>query len=243
MRLLLLLYSLFLCCTVFSQLTQGQVYNYEIGDIIETAFMQNTMPPETIVHNTIIDKVDYGPAITYTVKKRTYVNGPGSGYPIESITEESFTIYPNSPASHYWGMMSCLPFSDTTYMGNCNQEIWEKHSNIDTSCFEAPYWTSELYENFGGPYYYGNDPSSPILNWFVSYHLTYANTQHGGECGTEFTWWPEPDPIVTPETPEVDSNPIVRIIDIMGKETTFTYNTALFYEYADGTRERVFVVK
>lgn len=232
-----LLFILIVPQWTYSQLTQDEVYNYEVGDVIESKYMTNTLPPVKYEHRTILTKDVNGSVITYTIKLRTKYDGPPP-YPTFDASTETLVVNVGSPAQHFSPMYSCLPFVYTNEVGSCGENIYRKQSDADSTCFEPPIWISTLHEGFGGPYFYGNDASNP--GWFIECYLLYANTQNTGTCGQEHIWWTEPV-VPEPEEPEVELP--VHIWDMTGRECNFKTNTILFYEYADGTIERVFVIE
>ena len=214
-----------------SQLTEGQVYNYEVGDVLETVFTTNSMPPVTYYLDTIVDKVINGNFITYTINRKIKYDGPPP-YPQYNSTTETLFVNTTATASHTSWMSSCLPFVDTTYLGECNQLVWQRESDADTTCFEPPIWYSYLYEGLGGPYYWGDDPTNP--GWWVEHYLLYSNTQQWGECGTLHPW-----PVGIEELSETDKQPI-KVVDMLGREVKFQPNVPLIYIYSDGTTQKVF---
>ncbi len=227
----LLLLSIFLYPFISLGQTQGQVYNYEIGDVLETRFMTNSLPPITYQLDTIVDKQVNGTIITYTIHRQTKYDGPPP-YPQYNFTTETLTISTTATATHAPMMSTCLPYINSTNTGNCGQTVWKRESNSDTNCFEPPIWISSLYEGLGGPYYYGNDASNP--GWFVQNELIYSNTAQWGECGNYY--W-----IAGVEELSPMERELIKIVDLMGRETKAKPNTPLIYIYSDGSTEKMYI--
>lgn len=214
-----------------SQLTNVEVYNFEIGDVLQTKRTSGYYPGYLIELDTIIDKVEGAGIITYAIKRHSLYNGPS---PSASSSVETLVVNNlNSPPGHY-SYNSCLTPIDSSYTGACGQGIDKRKSNWDTSCFEPPMWTSTLHEGLGGPYYH-------IIDYTVfldlKYELIYSNTAQWGSCGSYFN--------IAVGLEEVDlysNRKLVKVIDMLGNEAAIKSNTLLIYVYDDGSTEKVIKV-
>jgi hypothetical protein len=135
-------------------LTNGQVYDYNIGDVFHISISSPSYGAS--IHDTIIGK-SYSIAndtVFYQVSRsQASSSNPNITY---STIILSYTNL-NSTASHYY-INQCStspPPSDSTFYSNeyCNQLTWRRTSNTDTGCFEDNYYESELIEGAGGPYF------------------------------------------------------------------------------------------
>ena len=163
---------------VNAQFTNGQVFNYEIGDVLQTSYSSGNSYGAVHI-DTIVNKVSSSSSITYTIKRTQYIPFSSPEYSVETLVVSGL-----SSLTAHFNYSSCLPVTDLNNTGNCNENIHRRESNGDTSCFEYPYWYSEIYEGLGGPYYYCLDASQTGSgsDWF-SKKLTYYNTFKNGECG------------------------------------------------------------
>jgi hypothetical protein len=217
-----------------AQVTQGVIYNFEIGDVLQTKFTTTTNPPVRYELDTIVDKVVSGNSISYTIHRYVKLDGPPP-YPQISNSVETLNIVATLPAEHVDWFQSCLSPIDSIYVGNCGQNVYNRISDADTSCFEPPNWTSSLYEGLGGPYFYGNDPSNPF--WYVQKELIYSNTSQWGECGQYQSWFVGVEELSnTPKS-------LVKIIDLLGREVNFEPNKTLIYIYSDGSVEKMYTTQ
>jgi len=176
MKIVLVLF--FLEFTLFSnaQLTRGQVYNFEVGDVhhkkgiyIASGSGGSTTEADTIIYKSFSTGLD---SITYHIKRKTYDLSSSSGWTL-SITESVDTVVITNlsqPASHL-SASSCLPVTDTSFSNGCGMYVERKISNYDTSCFEPEVWHSDLIPGLGGPYY---DKSSVVNGIDVSWELIYS---------------------------------------------------------------------
>lgn len=183
----------FLCITICinqinAQLTNSQVFNFEIGDVFQIKYSAGFPGPHPVLVDTITSKT-YSTgldSITYTINRFEYIASANIGAPATyNYSVETLVITNLNLPSNHFTYSTCLPATDTILSGNCNENIERLHSNFDTSCFEPSTWYSDLYEGLGGPYYYRYDPTiSGSGNDWISKTLTYYNTSQNGECGT-----------------------------------------------------------
>lgn len=213
-----------------AQLTNAEVYNFQIGDVLETKLSS----PNNLgyILDTIVGKSTGVDSITYIINRIQVEVGPNpSGF---AITDTLVITNLNSPPNHYY-YFSCLPPIDDSLVGNCNERVDRRTSAFDTNCFEPPYWTSTLHEGLGGPYYVVYDPSNLVD---ISVELNYSNTALWGVCGNYY------DPTIGINELKADNyKTLIHVFDIMGRETEDKPNTLLIYIYSDGTTEKVFRVE
>lgn len=183
-------FLLFIICVsqTNAQLTNSQVYNFEIGDVFQITFSAGFPGPHPVVVDTIVNKT-YSTgldSIIYTVNRLEYLAPATFGAPATfNYSVETLIITNLSLHADHYTYSTCLPATDTMIIGNCNETIERLHSNFDTTCFEPSTWYSDLYEGLGGPYYYSYDPTiSGSGNDWYSKTLSYYNTSQHGECGT-----------------------------------------------------------
>ncbi len=161
-----------------AQLTNAEVYDFEVGDVFQVKYGGGFL----VVTDTIIGK-DYSPTldtIFYTIDRLQY-SAQTASYNESIVIQEVTNL--TLPATHYTYYYTCLPATDSSFMGSCGEDIWRHHSNADETCFEGPTWYSDLYRGLGGPYYYRYDPSEPGFTTYTK-TLTYYNSSQYGECGT-----------------------------------------------------------
>ena len=183
-KILLFICLLFNFQCSFAQLTNEQVYDFEVGDVFQVKFA-GSVPGAPTETDTIIAKFySSGMDTLFYVKSHFqynpgYMQSPASyNYSIDTMA----ITYLTDPAQHY-GYGSCLPPTDSVRVDNCGNSFIRLQSNHDSTCFEPIIWFSDLYYGLGGPYYYLNDGTALPALWY-SKTLTYYNTQQHGECGT-----------------------------------------------------------
>jgi hypothetical protein len=164
----------------YSQLTNAEVYSFEIGDVLQTKRTSGGTPGYLYELDTILNKVVGTGIITYTIQRHTVFIGPVSS---ETLSVETLVVNNLSSAANHYLYVSCLPPIDSSYTGVCVQGIDQRKSDWDTSCFEPPMWISTLHEGLGGPYYSIVDYSN-LLD--LNYELIYSNTVQWGPCGSYF---------------------------------------------------------
>ena len=213
-----------------AQMTNAEVYNYEIGDVHQTKLYGNAGPPIEYHLDSIVNKVLGLDSITYTIHRKTFLDGPPP-YPtlsssVETLVITNLTSYPN-----HFVYGSCLPYLDDSITGNCGEGVDFRQSAMDSTCFEPPIWFSTLHEGLGGPYYDVYDFSNSVD---YQYELIYSNSAQYGKCGNYFNFY------LGIEELNTNTRKVVKMVDYLGRETEFKANTPLIYIYSDGTTEKVF---
>lgn len=228
-----LLIILLLSTTAVSQPLQGVIYDFEIGDVLETKYRAWGMSYANTEYrlDTIADKEITSDTITYTINRNTYgTSQAGTNF---NQSTEYLVVLVNQPAI-FEPIYSCLPTTDSSFIGECDQNYWYRETYIDTTMCDIspPIWSSTLIEGLGGPYYWIYDSKQTVTNRTLE--LIYSNTAKNGVCGKYF--WP------TAELSEymLDKKQLVKIIDYLGRETEDKPNTHLIYVYSDGTTEKVY---
>lgn len=189
MKTKLLLFSIFACVqSLNAQLTNRQVYDFEVGDVFHIQYEANVIGPPLSHLDTIIQKsVSVGlDSITYTIARKAYAPAwtNGSFYYVPSI-EKLVVSNLNESVTHYNGF-SCAPDQDSTFTGNCNEMIERKYFVWDTSCMDPPIWRSDVILGLGGPYYDVYDPSSlGTPDEYQRKKLIFYNSKKQGQCGSK----------------------------------------------------------
>lgn len=186
-KILLVSTILFFCATWSkAQLTNGEVYDYEIGDVhqvkgvnINGGSASSTIRTDTIIFKSYSAGLD---SITYYIKRHDYSSPVVMGGP-NLIAEyvDTFTIVDLNQLAFHFSPTSCLPPTDTSFTDTCGVYYERLSSNFDTSCFEPNIWYSDLHSGLGGPYHY---ESNTVGGYTTNWKLIYHNTTQNGECGT-----------------------------------------------------------
>lgn len=71
------------------------------------------------------------------------------------------------------------------------------------------------------------------------YHVSVTNANGCSATSSPFTY----TPVGIDETERNAGRKLIRIVDVLGRETAFEPNKVLVYQYSDGSTERVFVVE
>lgn len=230
----LLLFLLFVSSfQLNAQMTNAEVYNFEIGDVHQTK-LSGTNPPIRYHLDTIVGKVFGADSITYTIQRKEFFNGPSPTYPIFNTSIETLIITNLTSYVDHFYYPSCLPAEDTTIIGSCGEEVNKRESVWDSTCFEPPIWTSTIHEGLGGPYHDVYDFS---VSADYQYELIYSNTSQWGECGNYF------DIYVGIEELTIAPRKLIKIVDYLGREVPFSSNTPLIYIYDDWSTQKIFIVE
>jgi hypothetical protein len=156
-----------------SFLTNGQVFNFEVGDVIQGRYQSSAPfsfgPPgyetKTIIGKEISQSLD---TIYYTIKRDCYIPpacptcSPTFSYDtiIQTITNLDL------PANHL-NETSCFDLRDTSYVDFCGRVVWEKIPVTVENCFEPVTHTTTFVAGVGGPFFTKNDPKGPLYTEFV----------------------------------------------------------------------------
>ena len=198
-------------------LTNGQVYDYDPGDVFLTTdyWCANgcfSCPPALYVRDSVIDKQFNvgGYQVLYTIQQQRY-RAPGGPFQAEDTTLvidfgiTDTTAYPEHHGAGDPGFNcegSYVPTTDTVlsntlYCGRLHW--WQRFEPCDTCfCFGPPSpWSSRFVLGCGGPYWDDNaDFPSDVCSGVA---LTYYN-KGGVGCGNDLTMGmnrPEPRPSFT----------------------------------------------
>ena len=154
-------------------LTNGQVYDFEVGDVIQGRYLGSgslSFGPPAYETKTIIEKI-YSQAfdtIYYTIK-RDYYTPPAC--PTCSPTFSYDTIIQtitnlDLPANHL-NETSCFDLRDTSYVDFCGREVWERLPIPVDTCFEPVTHTTKFVSGVGGPFFTKYDPKGPLYTEFT----------------------------------------------------------------------------
>lgn len=154
-------------------LTNGQVFDFEVGDVVQGRYQSSAPfsfgPPgyetKTIIGKEISQSLD---TIYYTIKRDFYIPpacptcSPTFSYDtiIQTITNLDL------PANHL-NETSCFDLRDTSYVDFCGREVWEKIPVPVENCFEPITHTTSFVAGVGGPFFTKNDPKGPIYTEFT----------------------------------------------------------------------------
>jgi hypothetical protein len=172
-KLLLLLCSVLLLAKANAQLTYGQVYNFNVGDVFEAKSCGDacyTSPPTytlTIVlqkwYSVTSDSIYYKDSVvTYTSPHCMTCSGSLSTA-IDTLMVDSLT-YPAISGFNFLFGNAC-PVVDTIIdSGFCDKKIWMKYpdKNCIDSSFEPVTSTAWVVEGCGGGYFSAGDPTVPM---------------------------------------------------------------------------------
>ena len=231
MKLIVLIILLVISSRNFSQLpTQGQIYNFSVGDVFEVKTHGSVYPLYEL--DTIVSKTINGDSIHYVIYRNWFINGPS---PSSGQSTEYLNIDISQPAIITPPIYSCSPTIDSIFIGDCGQTIWHRETYFDACTFDPPIWKADLMEGLGGEYYWYMDPSNPNPSHTIWRELIYSNTQQWGVCGSYYSWFTGID-----EHIPIDKI-ILKTIDLLGREIREKQtHTILIYIYSDGTVEKVF---
>jgi hypothetical protein len=198
------LFSIFCLLSKAQTLTNGQVYNYDIGDVFQiehSVYYPNwctyTLP--SIWTDSVISK-SYsftGDTVTYVLHRDAYT--PQLCAPPCTPTWNSafYTVsYDTSSTAFHYPYPFSSPTSDTLINDSayCNKLTWFEYGENDTaSTSETVITTSWLVSGCGGPYYDVRDDTGPTC----FYHKLFYFRKGGTTCGTYY--YHAPNPVTVPE--------------------------------------------
>lgn len=171
-------------------LTNGQVYNYDVGDVIQaesnsTGQFGPTGPPtystQTILSKTITANND---SLIYSIKVHKYMPPACQSCTSAPATTSTLTqMYTNLNAkaagvniadTNFWA------FKDTLYTDNCNRSVYKRIGICKSFCMDKKLRENYFVAGCGGAYYQDNVPQ---LTTGQLYLLT-AYVKQTGSCGT-----------------------------------------------------------
>jgi hypothetical protein len=194
-------------------LTNAQVYDFMPGDVFQWTHtdiypsppMSCYYPMIATYHTDSIISKTYSAAsdtVFYTVHSEAYRPfqcTPGSSPTYSSSTTAKFYTNLTAPAEHYTNW-SCATPSDTFYVSSslCGKNVWVRHSNENSSCFEEPVWSSKLIEGCGR---YINLQDVVGSGEYYNENLFYYR-KNGVSCGTYYVQ-PGPMNVTEPENQSI----------------------------------------
>ncbi len=233
MKNLLSLFIFVIQLNSYAQLTNTEVYDFEVGDVFYY-IAQNNAPGGLYTLDTIVSKIwsQNLDTIWYGIKRKSFVpdvSGQTNG--AYSYTTPTLLITDlNSAASHFTDGIcgpdttgfTKLTLDSSALCGNQMDFLTTYFDpNVPLPCLEPLQWTSKLYAGLGGPYYSITDNSAfgTSAFYFIKY-LHYFNTQMHGSCG------PFPSFAEVLELEKIDfmiyPNPVQTTLSI--KTNIHTYN-------------------
>ncbi len=170
------------------ELTNGQVYNFEVGDIIQgvhdySGVYPNQPGPPTYETHFILKKAfsTKQDTIFYTIRRSYFTpqrcDTCHATDLIDTIIQPIMHL--NDLAIHYNESTECT-IKDSFYSSFCNRNVWAKSpGKLDSMWFEPVEHFTYFVEGLGGPYFSKDDPHGPI---HTSYILNFFK-KNGTTCG------------------------------------------------------------
>ncbi|MES1222724.1 MAG: T9SS type A sorting domain-containing protein [Bacteroidota bacterium] len=169
-----------------STLTNAQVYDFEVGDIILSRYQSYGIfgpgGPPAYITRTILAKSfsSNNDSIVYSVKTDSYTPAACQACTASySSAVVPLIISDLGALAEHNNHTTCLGVADTSYLAYCNKQVWERHAVIDTGCFEPVTESSFLVAGLGGPYFNKIEPMGPLL---TQYDLL-AYRKYQDSCG------------------------------------------------------------
>lgn len=171
-------------------LTNGQVYDFNVGDIIQArgfGGMIGATSPPTFETKMILSKIysKNKDTIVYSIKRDNYtVKNCTNCNPIFS-TDTINLIITNLTSAVSLNNHSSCGFLDKVYKDYGGLLVWESLPKQDTSChnFEGVSYTIQYVQGVGGPFYTVFDPSGPLYGEYILVY--YKNIS--GSWGSIYT--------------------------------------------------------
>lgn len=229
-RLVALSICLLIGSTLKAQLTNGIVYNFEVGDVLQTRISDYNFGGTFYYLDTIIQKSISSDTVFYT-RKRVVIESFGPYY-VYASTHQQTLQYVISAQLAPFPQGSCLPPTDSTFIGACGEDVYVQSSNYDTTCFEPPVWYATYHEGLGGPY---AEVENVAQNIHYETELVYSNTQQWGECGTYINY-------TSASVSELEPNTKILVAEYnaLGQKTDIHTKGLVIQVYQDGTIRKIF---
>lgn len=227
--LLMLMMLSYIILDTYSQttLTNKQVYDFEVGDIIQSESSMNkysSVTPPTYETKTILKKVftiATDTVLTYTIKRDYYTPANCQGCNATYFTDTVKQIITDLNAVAYLNnLTTCLDIHDTVYKDYGDKLVWERSpkEDITHNCFEPTIETSKLIQGVGGPFYSRLEPEGPIS--FDNILIYYKKSSESwGYRVTSIKNKEVPD-----ELSEIYPNPTTNILNIRYPEKFISYD-------------------
>ena len=228
-KILLTIWSIIIAGIAFSQPSQGQIFNFSVGDVLETKTHGSVYPLYQL--DTIVSKTIVGDSIYYVIHRNYLADGPN---PSSGQSVVNLNIDVTQPAIFTPPVFTCAPTIDSVYIGDCGQTVWHRETYFDTCSVDPPMWSADLMEGLGGEYYWYWDPTNPDPSFTIWHELIYSNTAQWGECGNYYSWFVGIDEL------EPVERKVIKVVDLLGREIEDKPNITLIYIYTDGTAEKVY---
>lgn len=174
-------------------LTFGQVYNYDIGDVIQTRYYKAATSTYTYVTKTVLNKVfsTNNDTIFYTVNLDSFTApymfcSPCPSY-TNNITVTDTITHLNDSATTHHNETSCTGVQSSIYQDYCNKSVWRISPAPSVSCGSSTIQENTyLIEGVGGPFlnYTLHPFGSGTTYWEVAF-IYYS--KQSGTCGSRVT--------------------------------------------------------
>lgn len=216
-------------------MTRGEVFDFQVGD--EFQYFDFVLQSPNRDRVTVIGRTNSSNSVTYELAHNSYYttyNGAGLDYHFWTDTQTvqynmlSSSIYTLTPYQFSWDTII-----DTD---NCGIDV-QGYDFCDTSAFEFQYYTRKYGRGLGikDDYFldYSNPPfTSPDTDFIMTFYKKGLV-----ECGNR-----DNATLSINELFSSNKKELIRVIDLIGRETEDQPNTWLIYIYSDGTSEKVFRV-
>ena len=178
-------------------LTNGQVFDFEIGDTLQTCSTQPWNNYKYIYKtDVIVNKVfsNNNNTVSYAVNSSSFAiyysimtNSYSAASEYNTYTSVRTISNLGAAAALNNNSSMCIPLKDTTYTNSCGKLVWEKKPITFLTCSTRFYaQNSLLIAGLGGPYYgYSNIDTYPPEG-YMSYNLVYYS-KASGRCGSLLT--------------------------------------------------------
>ena len=174
-------------------LTNAQVYDFDIGDIIQGRYYHAgdnvfTYETKTILNKTFSSAND---TIFYSIQIDHYITALSSCNSCTTSTNSSIITQTvtnlNLPAVHNNLTSICHGTMDSTFIDYCGKTVWGKFPKMGVGCGPGQdRLETYLVAGLGGPYYYYVTTYNLMSLQWMDYKLTYYS-KVTGSCGSLVT--------------------------------------------------------
>lgn len=219
-------------------LTFGQVYNYDVGDVIQTRYFKGVPSTYTYVTKTVLNKTFSvnNDTIFYTVNFDSFTTPAGF---TNNITVTDTVTHLNDSATTHHNETSCTGTQSSIYQDYCNKSVWRISPAPSVSCGSSTIQEDTyLIEGVGGPFLlYTLHPFSSSVPYLQVAFIYYS--KQSGSCGSRVTGIHEtvmglqqlfvyPNPATTELNVSTSENSLIEqlsVFDVNGKQVLTTNST------------------
>jgi hypothetical protein len=188
MKTTLLAFILLISLSAHSQkLTYGDVYDFEVGDIIQGVYQTmhpvngGSIPPTYETQTILAKKFSAGnDTIFYAIKKDYYTPRKcDTCKPLIDVRMDTLTVTNLTAEVVHDNRTTCYSVADSFYTDYCSRAVWMKYPVADKQCFEPTVHTTSFVKGLGGPFFDRTDWDGPLRSVYMLQFYKKGNDSCG----------------------------------------------------------------